>query len=68
MRDGFLSRTGPMLVKSPNARHQAARRRVIAVLGVLLLAIASGVVGVLSHKGGEALREPRTGPFSYLPS
>ena len=68
MRDGFAYRAGPVLVKSPNARHQAARRRGIAVCGVLLLAIASAAIGVLSHGRGEALREPRTGPFSYLPS
>lgn len=68
MREGFAFRTGPVLVKSPNARQQAARRRGLVVGGVLLLAIASGVIGALSHGRGEALREPQTGPFSYLPS
>jgi hypothetical protein len=68
MREGFAFRSSPVLVKSPNARHQAARRRGIAVAGVLLLAVVSGVIGALSHGPGRPLHEPQTGPFSYLPS
>jgi len=68
MRDAFATRTGPILVKSPNARHQAARRRVVVICSVLALAVASAVVGVMARSSHEALREPQTGPFSYLPS
>ena len=68
MRDAFATRPGGVLIKSPNARHQAARRRLIVVCGVLALALASGVIGVMSHDRSEPLRQPQTGPFSYLPS
>jgi hypothetical protein len=68
MRDVFVARTGPVLVKSPNARHQAARRRIVVICSVLALAVASAVVGVMTHSSHETLREPQTGPFSYLPS
>lgn len=68
MRDMLAFRDGYVLVKSPNARQQAARRRLVAVCGVLALAMASGVIGVMSHGRGEALRQPHTGPFSYFPS
>lgn len=68
MRSTLASRDGYVLVKSPSFRQQAARRRALAVCGVLALALASGAVGVLSHGGSEALRHPHTGPFSYFPS
>jgi hypothetical protein len=68
MRDAFATRVGAVLVKSPNARHQAARRRLIVICGVLALALASGVIGAMSGDGGEPLRQAKTGPFSYLPS
>lgn len=67
MRDAAASRG--TLVKSPNLRQQAARRRTLAVCGVLGLAIASGVVGALvPHDGAQTLGKPHTGPFSYFPS
>lgn len=69
MRDAHASRNTLTLVKSPNLREQAARRRTLAICGVLGLAIASGVVGALAHRdGGETLGKPHTGPFSYFPS
>ena len=68
MREVFASRNALVLVKSPSIRQQAARRRAIAVGGVLALAVASGVVGALSHRSSETLGKPQTGPFSYLSS
>jgi|KBSSwiStaDraftv2_1062776.scaffolds.fasta_scaffold949782_2 hypothetical protein len=54
------------LVKSPSLRQQAARRRLLAVCGLLLLALASGAVGALSERHAEVLGKPQTGPFSYF--
>ena len=68
MRDTFASRDGYVLVKSPNFRQQAARRRILVVCGVLAAALVSAVVGVMTHDHGAALRQPQTGPFSYLAS
>jgi hypothetical protein len=68
MGESYPSRGGFVLVKSPNARHQAARRRALAACGVLALALASGVIGILNHPAPEPLGKPHTGPFSYLPS
>jgi hypothetical protein len=67
MRDLFATRSGGVLVKSPNLRQQAQRRRALAVCGVLGLALASGAIGVIGHRS-EALGKPHTGPFSYFPS
>ena len=70
MREIFTSRNADVLVKSPNLRQQAARRRALAVCGVLGLAIASGVIGAVSRsdRTSEAIGQPHTGPFSYFPS
>jgi hypothetical protein len=56
------------LVKSPNLRQQAQRRRALAACGVLGLALASGAIGVIGHERSIALGKPHTGPFSYFPS
>ena len=68
MRSSFASRSGVGLVKSPSSRQVAARRRALAVCGVLALALTSGVVGAVSHRHAETLGKPHTGPFSYIPS
>jgi hypothetical protein len=74
MRGVFASRSGIALVKSPSSRQLAARRRALVACGVLVLALASGAVGVLSHRQvgladrAEPLGKPHTGPFSYFPS
>lgn len=69
MREIFTSRAAWVLVKSPNLRQQAARRRALAVCAVLTLAIASGVIGALSPPAPtEEVGRPQTGPFSYFPS
>lgn len=54
-----------MLLKTPNHRQQATRRRAIVVCGVLALALISGVVGSLTHPA--AGPHAATGPFSYFP-
>jgi len=66
MREEFAPRDHHVLVKSPNYRQQALRRRLAAAGGVLVIALVSAVIGVLSHRQGESVGEPRTGPFSYL--
>jgi hypothetical protein len=66
MREEFAPRSHHVLVKSPNYRQQAFRRRLAAAGGVLAIALVSAVIGVLSHQHGETVGEPRTGPFSYL--
>ena len=68
MRETFASRDGHVLVKSPNLRQQAARRRAVVAGGVLAAALASGVVGFMTRDRAPALHEPQTGPFSYLAS
>lgn len=68
MPDLFTPRSGFVLVKSPNLRQQAQRRRALAVCGVLGLALASGVIGVIGHERSQTLGKPHTGPFSYFPS
>ena len=65
MRSSFASRDGFTLLKSPNYRRQAARRRLIVICALLGLALASGVVGSLATPRGDA--RPATGPFSYFP-
>ena len=67
MRDSFAPRGG-FLIKSPNARQQAARRRALTAAGVFALALASGVIGALSHRPAEVIGKAQTGPFSYFPS
>jgi hypothetical protein len=74
MRGAFASRSSFALVKSPSSRQLTARRRALVVCGVLALALASGAVGVFSHRQvdtadqAEPLGKPHTGPFSYFPS
>jgi hypothetical protein len=57
-----------MLQKTPNARHQAARRRLAVVCAILGMALASGLIGSTIHSDQDLSRRPATGPFSYLPS
>jgi hypothetical protein len=67
MRD-FASRGGLTLMKTPSHRQQASRRRLMVICGMLALALASGVVGSMTHTRGEAVGKAETGPFSYYPS
>jgi hypothetical protein len=68
MRAWSAPRSGAGLIKSPNVRQQAQRRRALTIGGLLALALASGVVGSLTHSRGEVLGKAHTGPFSYFPS
>jgi hypothetical protein len=53
-----------MLMKTPNYRQQAGRRRLAVAGGMIALALASALIGALTQP------TPRiaTGPFSYFPS
>jgi hypothetical protein len=66
MRDSLAPRGGFVLVKSPNVRQQAARRRAMTAAAVLALATVSGLVGALARPHAEAIGKPHTGPFSYF--
>jgi hypothetical protein len=68
MRSQFASRTGLVLIKSPSARQQSTRRRLAVVCGVLALALASGLIGSLTHSDATQVGRTHTGPFSYFPS
>ncbi|THD77967.1 MAG: hypothetical protein E7812_12285 [Phenylobacterium sp.] len=67
MRSSFTSRNGFALMKTPNYRRLAARRRWMVVGAVLGLALASGLIGSLTASKGDLLARPTTGPFSYFP-
>ncbi|MET0275073.1 MAG: hypothetical protein ABW360_18955, partial [Phenylobacterium sp.] len=67
MRD-FASRGGLTLLKTPNARQQSTRRRLMVICGVLALALVSGVIGsVTTQPRGELPGTAETSPFSYFP-
>ncbi|MDB5445021.1 MAG: hypothetical protein JWQ97_338 [Phenylobacterium sp.] len=72
MRPSYAPRGGFVLIKSPSLRQQAERRRAVAVCGLLALALASGIIGTLTHSHAgshtEALGKAHTGPFSYFSS
>jgi hypothetical protein len=69
MRSSFAPRGGGFeLMKTPSHRHQVARRRMAVVCGILALALASGLIGTLTHPGDPAAASAHTGPFSYFPS
>ena len=68
MRSSFASQRGLALVKSPNARQQANRRRLAVVGAMAALAVVSGLIGTLTHPSSEVFAKPSTGPFSYFPA
>jgi len=68
MRSSFAPRGGFSLTKTPNHREQAGRRRMAVVCTVLAMAVASGVIGSMTHSRGEVSGKAHTGPFSYFPS
>jgi len=68
MRNTFAPRHGLVLLKTPNHRQKALQRRLTVVCGLLALALASSLIGSMTHPKGEPLGRPHTGPFSYFPS
>jgi hypothetical protein len=69
MSPSLVSRTAPILSRSPSHRQVAARRRLAVACAIAILAIASGLIGSLVRP---APTPPpahlATGPFSYFPT
>jgi hypothetical protein len=68
MRPGYATGRPSLLLKTPNLREQAGRRRAAIVCAILGLALVSGLVGSLTRPAAEMSSRPATGPFSYFPS
>jgi len=68
MRSSFDSRSGFVLVRTPNYRHQQTRRRLLVISAVLGLALASGLIGSMTGPRLDSHAHASTGPFSYFPS
>ena len=68
MRTANSLTRGGLLQKTPNARHQAARRRLALVCALLGLALASGLIGAAIRPPGEPAGQATTHPFSYFPT
>ena len=67
MRSSLIATKGLKLVRTPSARVEAHRRRLMvlgAILGLALLSIVGGYLAAPSR----AADPVRTGPFSYFPS
>jgi len=69
MPSTLVSRTVPVLTRTPSYRQQAGRRRLAVLCAIMGLAIASGVIGSLAHPQPKptAVAEAN-GPFSYFPA
>ncbi|MCR5877791.1 hypothetical protein [Phenylobacterium sp. J367] len=69
MRNSFAPRGGFVLAKTPSYRQLALRRRLLVVVAVAGLALASGVIGSLTAQPERADSDrPYVGPSSYFPS
>jgi hypothetical protein len=68
MRSNFASHRGLTLLKSPNAREVASRRRLAVACAMVGLALVSGVIGTLTHAPRDTFAKASTGPFSYIPT
>ena len=69
MRSSFAPRGGGFeLMKTPTHRQQVVRRRLLVICSMLALALASGLIGTLTHPQDPATATAYTGPFSYFPS
>jgi len=68
MRSSFATHRGLTLMKTPNFRQQAGRRRLAVACAMVGLALVSGLIGTLSHKPIDIPAKPSTGPFSYFPT
>ena len=68
MSSSLADRASPALSRTPNARHQALRRRLGVACAIAALALASGVLGSLVGPTPQPLpAHADTGPFSYFP-
>ena len=66
-RGSFAVRTGLRLTRTPSHREQIARRRVVAIVAMLALAVASATFGAMNASNADADRNTaQVGPFSYL--
>jgi hypothetical protein len=68
MRRNFASHRGLTLMKSPNARQEASRRRWAVACAMVGLALVSGVIGTLTRAPSDISAKASTGPFSYFPA
>ena len=68
MKNSFAAQTGLRLARTPSAREQVMRRRLLALCAILGLAILSGLLGVFTVPPSPIEPAARTGPFSYFPS
>ena len=68
MKNSFVVQTGLKLARSPDARTQVMRRRLLTLCAILALAVLGGLLGVLTVPPGPIEPAARTGPFSYFPS
>ena len=68
MRSSFASHRGLALMKTPNSRHEATRRRLTVACAMVGLALISGIIGTLARAPSEVSAKTSTGPFSYFPS
>lgn len=66
MRTGLLHGGGLPLLKSPNARQQANRRRIVVWSSVIALVAASSLIGAAAQHAPAAPHNATTGPFSYI--
>lgn len=67
MRSSFAVGRGSLLIKTPNARQLASRRRMMVIASLLGLALVSGLAGSLIAARTPPLNAA-PGPFSYFPS
>ena len=68
MRSSYATARGATLLKTPNARQQAGRRRLAVVCVILALALGSGLLGSTIRPTDDLSSRPVTGPFNYFPS
>ena len=68
MRSSLIANSGLKLARTPSVRELAQRRRLAVLAAVAALALASGLVGVLTSPGPSVDAAAPTGPFSYFPS
>jgi len=68
MRSSFVSHRGLALMKTPTARQEAGRRRLLVACAMAGLALAAGGLGALTPAPGDLSDKAGAGPFSYFPT